>query len=80
MSTRLECQVLKDHFGNIVSIQITLLSTVPNNSPPSLIDFWIFCRTPPPHFLFRTPLINFTAFVLQIFQRFLKRSVLFAKL
>ena len=55
-------------------------SEVSNNSPPFLINFWIFCRIPhsPFSFLIWTspPLINFPDFVLQIFQRLLKRIVL----
>ena len=49
-----------------------------------LIIFLIFCRKPPPPFVFGPPcplpLINFPDFVLQIFQRLLKPIVLFVKL
>ena len=54
-------------------------SQISNNSPPFLINFWIFYRIPrsPFSFIILTPppLINFPDFVLQIFQRLLKRIV-----
>ena len=49
-------------------------SPVPNNSPIQLIKFWIFCTTPLSYL--DLPLTNFPDFVLQIFQRLLKRIVL----
>ena len=54
-------------------------SPVPNNSPPTcLIIFGIFVGSP--FLIWTTPLINFPGFVLQIFQRLLKRILLFAKM
>ena len=50
---------------------------------PTLINFWIFCQTPPtlpPFLIWTPPLINFPDFILQILQRLFKRIVLFAKL
>ena len=63
-------------------------SPVPKNSPPPAYQFFDFLSPsrppPPPLFLFGllspSPLINFPDYVLQIFQRSLKRIVLFAKL
>ena len=61
-------------------------SPVPNNRPPPglLIFLFFVAPPPPPTFLIWTPppspLINFPYYVLQIFQRSLKRIVLFAKL
>ena len=59
-------------------------SPVPNNSPPHRLLIFVFfvgrspfLFGPPPH---PPPLINFPDFVLQIFQRFLKPIILFAKL
>ena len=75
-------------FGNFFTIKIFLIfcenkklySSVPNNSaPPSCLFIFGFFVGPP--FLIWTPqLNNFPDFVLQIFQRLLKRIVFFAKL
>ena len=61
-------------------------SPVPNNSPPRLFIFGFFVGPPhpPPHppllSYLDPPFINFPGFVLQVFQRLLKRIVLFTKL
>ena len=61
------------------AIHFFMYSSVPNNSPPRLINFLIFCRTF--SFLFGPPdLLIFQILFLQIFQRLLKPIVLFAKL
>ena len=55
-------------------------SPVLNNSPPRLLNFGFFVGPLPPLSYLDPPFINFPGFVLQIFQRLLKRIVLFAKL
>ena len=76
---------------NLIKISIkTFITTfyppVPNNSTPRLLIFEVFVGTTPFSYLDPPPLpptpllINFLDFALQIFQRLLKRIVLFAKL
>ena len=66
-----------------LNYKLQLYPPVPNNSPP-VINLLFFVASSPPHFLFGPPpsprLIIFPDFVLEIFQRFLKLIILFAKL
>ena len=67
---------MKFIFGMQINVEV-FYSPVPNNGPPPLINFWIFSGPLLSYLDPPSPLLNnFRDFVLQIFQRLLKRIVL----
>ena len=67
-----------------LNYKLQLYPPVPNNSPPVINLLFFVASSPPPISYLDPPpsprLIIFPDFVLEIFQRFLKLIILFAKL